>query len=139
VIRHFQANIAIACLLAALLVSCQGVTATPNTHHYSTVVQVSLADWKPSANTAGQTGFVVDLPIPAIDEAVVDHGGVAVYYMFAGSDRYEPLPLVFNGVIYHAYHSKGVLSLRMFSANGGNLGSRPPPEVTDFKAKIVLF
>jgi hypothetical protein len=59
--------------------------------------------------------------------------------MFEGSDRYEPLPLVFNSVIYHAYHSKGKLSLRMFSAIGQNLGERPPREVTDLKAKIVIF
>jgi hypothetical protein len=57
----------------------------------------------------------------------------------APRDRYEPLPLVFNSVIYHAYHSKGKLSLRMFSAIGRNLGERPPPEVTAFKAKIVIF
>ena len=103
------------------------------------MIYVALSQWQPGTNTAGQKGFVVDLPVPEIDDAVMDRGGVAVYYRFEGSNRYEPLPLVFNGVIYHAYHSKGVLSLRMFSANGGDLGSRPPPEVTGFDAKIVLF
>ena len=82
---------------------------------------------------------MVDLSIPQLTDQVINTDGVAVYYMFEGSDRYEPLPLVFNGVIYHAYHSKGKLSLRMFSANGGNLGDRPPAEVTAFRAKIVIF
>ena len=86
-------------------------------------------------NTAGQKGFVVDLSIPPLTEQVVDNDGVAVYYLFKGSDRYQPLPLVFKGVIYHAYHSKGKLSLRMFSANGGNLAGRLPTEVTAFKAR----
>ena len=131
-IRHCA--LAIFALMTLFLSSCQ-----KDSHSYSTVIPVALSDWKPGSNTAGQTGFVIDLAIPQIDQAVVDHGGVAVYYMFAGSDRYEPLPLVFNGVIYHAYHSNGHLHLRMFSANGGNLGEKPPPEVTDFKAKVVLF
>lgn len=130
--RHF--TLTIAALMTLFLASCQ-----KEAHSYSTVIPVALSDWKPGSNTAGQTGFIVDLAIPQIDQNVVDHGGVAVYYMFAGSDRYEPLPLVFNGVIYHAYHSTGQLHLRMFSANGGNLGDKPPPEVTDFKAKVVLF
>ncbi len=43
------------------------------------------------------------------------------------------------GVICHAYHSVGKLSLRMFSASGGDLGAAPPPEVTAFKAKVVIF
>ena len=124
---------------AAQLDGCSGGNQAPAGHTYSTTVEISLSAWKPGTNTAGQMGFVVDLPLPQLDAQVVEHGGVAVYYMFKGSDRYEPLPLVFNGVIYHAYHSKGKLSLRMFSANGGNLGAAPPPEVTDFKAKIVIF
>lgn len=126
-------------ILVALVAGCGQTSPAPRGHTYSTVVQVALGDWKPAANTAGQTGFVVDLNVPQIDQSVVDGGGVAVYYRFKGAERYEPLPLVFNGVIYHAYHSKGVLSLRMFSANGGNLGQTPPPEVTDFEAKIVIF
>lgn len=122
-----------------LLVGCQTSPAARQGHTYSTVIPVALSDWKPGTNTAGQKGFVVDLPMSQLDDAVVKGGGVVVYYMFEGSDRYEPLPLVFNGVIYHAYHSKGTLSLRMFSANGADLGTRPPPEVTSLKAKVVLF
>jgi len=129
-----------ACALSILLATaCRTVPSPRVGHIYATVIPVALTDWKPGINTAGQTGFVVDLPLPQLDEQVVESGGVAVYYMFAGSDRYEPLPLVFNGVIYHAYHSKGHLSLRMFSANGGNLGARPPPEVTALKAKVIIF
>jgi len=123
---------------AALLIS--GCAQQPHPgHSFSTVIPVALSDWKPGTNTAGQTGFVVDLPMPQIDQSVVDGGGVAVYYRFKGSDRFEPLPLVFNGVIYHAYHSKGMLWLRMFSPSGGNLGAKPPPEVTDLEAKVVIF
>jgi hypothetical protein len=121
--------------LWSLLVGCSASTG----HIFSTVIPVALTDRKPGTNTAGQKGFVVDLSIPQLTDQVVNTDGVAVYYMFEGSDRYEPLPLVFNGVIYHAYHSKGKLSLRMFSANGGNLEDRPPSEVTAFKAKIVIF
>jgi hypothetical protein len=124
---------------AAMLSGCQLGPAQTAAHIYSTVITVKLSDWQPATNTAGQKGFAVDLAIPQLTGEVVDRGGVAVYYMFEGSDRYEPLPLVFNSVIYHAYHSKGKLSLRMFSAIGQNLGGRPPPEVTDIKAKIVIF
>jgi len=132
--------IACVCALGTLLATaCRTIPSPQAGHIYSTVIPVALSDWKPGVNTAGQTGFVVDLPLPQLDERVVETGGVAVYYMFAGSDRYEPLPLVFNGVIYHAYHSEGHLSLRMFSANGGNLGARPPPEVTALQAKVVIF
>jgi hypothetical protein len=121
------------CILAALTAGCQ------QTHGYSVVVPIALSDWKPGTNTAGQTGFVVDLPMPQIDQKVVDSGGVAVYYRFKGSDRFEPLPLVFMGTIWHAYHSKGMLWLRMFSANGGNLGPNLPLEMTDLEAKVVIF
>ncbi len=128
-------------LLVSAGVWASGHEAAPvsASHSYSTTVEVPLSAWKPGTNTAGQRGFVVDLAVPQLTADVVDHGGVAVYYMFQGSDGYEPLPLVFNGVIYHAYHSRGRLSLRMFSAGGGNLGAAPPPEVTAFKAKIVIF
>jgi len=122
-----------------LALGCSPRQPVTSGHTYSTVIPVALADWKPGTNTAGQKGFVVDLAVPQLSDAVINSGGVAVYYMFEGSDRYEPLPLVFNGVIYHAYHSKGKLSLRMFSATGGDLGDRPPPEVTGFKAKVVIF
>ncbi|HMA52103.1 MAG TPA: hypothetical protein VKP60_20230 [Magnetospirillaceae bacterium] len=135
----FRLGILAACLTALLTAGCQQSGGPPRGHSYSTVLPVALGDWQPGANTAGQTGFVVDLAVPQIDQSVVDGGGVAVYYRFKGSERYEPLPLVFNGVIYHAYHSKGVLSLRMFSANGGNLGARPPSEVSDLEAKVVVF
>jgi hypothetical protein len=91
------------------------------------------------SNPAAIGRLLVGRPLPELTDEAVDHDGVAVYYMFEGSDRYEPLPLVFNSVIYHAYHSKGKLSLRMFSAIGQNLGERPPPEVTDLKAKVVIF
>jgi hypothetical protein len=128
-----------AALLAGCELSSTHAATAPVTHSYSTVVTVNLSDWQPATNTAGQKGFSVDLTVPELTQEVVDHGGVAVYYMFEGSDRYEPLPLVFNSVIYHAYHSKGKLSLRMFSAIGQNLGERPPSEVTAFKAKIVIF
>lgn len=131
---------AIAFLLGAVLLGgCSGKSPPPAGHTYSTTIEVGLSAWKPGTNTAGQKGFVVDLPLPQLDGQVVANGGVAVYYMFQGSDRYEPLPLVFNGVIYHAYHSVGKLSLRMFSASGGDLGAAPPPEVTAFKAKVVIF
>ena len=121
------------CLVAALTAGCH------EGHSYSVVVPIALSDWKPGTNTAGQSGFVVDLPMPQIDQKVVDSGGVAVYYRFKGSDRFEPLPLVFQGTIWHAYHSKGMLWLRMFSASGGNLGPNLPPEMTDLEAKVVIF
>ena len=139
--RRLEQSMLFAVLLGSttLFCACQKMEQPAAGHTYSTTIAVKLADWKPGTNTAGQHGFVVDLPLPQLDEKVVESGGVAVYYMFEGSNRYEPLPLVFNSVIYHAYHSKGQLSLRMFSANGQNLGPQPPPEVTDLKAKIVIF
>jgi len=121
-----------ACMAVALTASCQ------QPHLYSTTLSIKLSDWKPGTNTAGQTGFVVDIPLPQIDQKVVESGGVAVYYRFQGSERFEPLPLVFQGVIWHAYHSKGMLWLRMFSAGGGNLGPKLPPEMTDLDAKVVI-
>jgi hypothetical protein len=139
-LRSTRKIIALAGLLFSLLLSgCRLSPAHTAAHSYSTVINVKLSDWQPATNTAGQKGFVVDRTVPELTDEAVDHDGVAVYYMFEGSDRYEPLPLVFNSVIYHAYHSKGKLSLRMFSAIGQNLGERPPPEVTDLKAKIVIF
>jgi hypothetical protein len=134
-------TIALTALLlgVVLLAGCKLNPAQTVGHIYSTVVTVKRSDWRPATNTAGQKGFSVDLTLPQLTDEVVEHGAVAVYYMFEGSDRYEPLPLVFNSVIYHAYHSKGKLSLRMFSAVGLDLGEHPPPEVTALKAKIVIF
>ncbi len=99
---------------------------------FSAVYTITPSNW--STNNNGQS-FTAQLNIPEIDNNIYQNGAVLVYISFAGTNYYEALPEVFDGITYGAIHSPGYVSIDI-SAISGALISAPTQNIS---AKVILI
>ncbi|MGN6530946.1 MAG: hypothetical protein ACTHK0_04245, partial [Ginsengibacter sp.] len=87
-----------------------------------------------STNNNGQS-FTAQLNIPEIDNNIYQNGAVLVYISFAGTNYYEALPEVFDGITYGAIHSPGFVSIDISAISGAPID--PPSQ--NISAKVILI
>jgi hypothetical protein len=97
----------------------------------------AVYDIAPSAWTTKNDGlsYTAQLNIPELDDVIYQNGAVLVYLSFAGTNYYEALPEVFDGITYGAIHSNGYVGIDM-SALSGDAINRPSQTIS---AKVVLI
>lgn len=80
---------------------------------------VKPGDWRTQDD--GHT-HSVSLQVPELDSKIYDHGAVITYISF-GTDYYEALPQVFDGIAYGVIHSEGFVTVDFHALDGGPLGA----------------
>ncbi len=92
---------------------------------------ITPAAWQTSDN---ELSYAASLEVPELTNPIYDHGAVLVYISF-GTDYYEALPEVFNGIAFGALHSPGYVTIDFHALDGGSVA--PPEE--DVNIKVVLI
>ena len=98
---------------------------------FSAVYTIAPQDWKTTDNGIN---YSVTFQIPELDDNIYNNGAVLVYISF-GSDYYEALPEVFDGITYGTIHSKGVVTIDLSALDGSKI-TVPTQAVS---AKIILI
>ncbi|SFO75413.1 hypothetical protein SAMN05428949_6487 [Chitinophaga sp. YR627] len=89
-------------------------------------------DWK---YDAASNTYYVDIPVPEIDDHVVQTNGVLSYMTFNTTDiRYESLPDVLDGSTIVCFYEKGLYIIEI----QGSDGSMVAPPSAAIGLKIVL-
>ncbi|MEO6905551.1 MAG: hypothetical protein ABI148_04275 [Ginsengibacter sp.] len=99
---------------------------------FSAVYDIAPASW---ATTNNGLSYTAQLNIPELDNVIYQNGAVLVYLSFSGTNYYEALPEVFDGVAYGAIHSSGYVSVDISAISGDAVN---PPSQT-ISAKVVLI
>ncbi len=81
------------------------------------------------------TAFTASLEVPELNDAILDHGAVAVYLSFNDGKDYEAVPEVFNYISYNAIHYSGGVDIETRDIEGYKIS---PPEVK-ILAKVILI
>lgn len=92
---------------------------------------VRPADWQ---TTDGGYTYSVSFDVPELTNDIYDHGAV-ITYMSLGTDYYEALPEVFDGIAYGAIHSPGFVTVDFHALDGSSL----PAPSGNRSVKIVLI
>jgi hypothetical protein len=97
----------------------------------------AVYDIAPSAWTTTNNGlsYTAQLNIPELDDIIYQNGAVLVYLSFPGTNYYEALPEVFDGITYGAIHSSGYVGIDISALSGDVIN---PPSQT-ISAKVVLI
>jgi hypothetical protein len=99
---------------------------------FSAVYTISPDSW--TSTNSGQS-YTAELEITELDNNIYDNGAVLVYLSFEGTNYYEALPEVFDGVTYGAIHSPGYVGIDI-SAVSGDVVTPPSQSIS---AKVVLI
>jgi hypothetical protein len=99
---------------------------------FSAVYTISPNNWTTSD---GGLSYNTEINVPELDDIIYQNGAVLVYLSFSGTNYYEALPEVFDGITYGAIHSNGYVGIDM-SAVSGDLINPPGQAIS---AKIVLI
>lgn len=99
---------------------------------FSAVYTIEPNDW---ISSNGGTMQSAELEIPELDNIVYQDGAVLVYLSFSGTDYYEALPQVFDGITFGVLHSDGFVTIDMTALSGNAID--PPGQ--NVKAKVVLI
>ncbi|MGN6436351.1 MAG: hypothetical protein ACTHMM_07440 [Agriterribacter sp.] len=99
---------------------------------FSAVYTIDPGDWIASDGGRMQSA---ELEVPELDNVVYQDGAVLVYLSFSGTDYYEALPQVYDGITYGVLHSDGYITIDM-TALSGNPINAPGQSV---RAKVVLI
>ncbi|MEO6894362.1 MAG: hypothetical protein ABI136_04950 [Ginsengibacter sp.] len=99
---------------------------------FSAVYTIQPGDWTTDNNGLSYTA---QLSIPEVDDVLYQNGAVLVYLSFSGTNYYEAIPEVFDGIAYGAIHSNGYVGVDI-SAVSGTLISAPEQSIS---AKVVLI
>lgn len=99
---------------------------------FSAVYNLKPTDWTTDNNGLSYTASI---PISELDNSIYTSGGVLVYLSFEGTNYYEALPEVFDGITYGAIHSTGYISIDI-SALSGNIINPPTQNIS---AKVILI
>ena len=94
---------------------------------------ISAADWQPDPELTDR--WFVEIPVPEIDDFIIDHGTVMVDISF-GNDIFEPMTTVYNGLAYRFDYSLGVLLIDVMYADGAG-GELARPTAADLKIILV--
>jgi hypothetical protein len=92
---------------------------------------IKPTDWE---TTDGGVSFHTSMPIPELTQDIYDHGAVLTYIAF-GTDFYEALPEVFDGIAYGAIHEKGFVTVDYHALDGSVLSA--PSANTDIKVILI--
>ncbi len=79
--------------------------------------------------------YSATLQVPALDDIILQSGGVIVYLSFDNGTNFEAIPEVFGGIAYGSVHSKGQVVVDLHAGNGGTITA---PSGT-ILAKVVLL
>lgn len=127
-------------LLAALLVfitSCRKeiVEKTEVTEVVNPSIGIKFSikstDWE---TTDGKKSYSAVMEVPELTNEIYDHGAVLAYIAF-GTNYYEALPEVFDGLAYGAIHSTGYVTVDFHALDG----SLVDPPAGNTNIKIVLI
>lgn len=99
---------------------------------FSAVFTIQPGDWTTDNNGLSYTA---QLNVPEVDDVLYQNGAVLVYLSFSGTNYYEAVPEVFDGIAYGAIHSKGYVGIDI-SAVSGDLINPPTQSIS---AKVVLI
>lgn len=99
---------------------------------FSAVYNITPSDWTTDNNGLSYTA---DINIPELDDVIYQNGAVLVYLSFSGTDYYEALPEVFDGIAYGAIHSSGYVGVDISSVSGDAINA----PTQNISAKIVLI
>lgn len=99
---------------------------------FSAVYTIQPGDWTTDNNGLSYTA---QLNVPEINDALYQNGAVLVYLSFSGTNYYEAIPEVFDGIAYGAIHSNGYVGVDI-SAVSGELIDRPSQSIS---AKVVII
>lgn len=92
---------------------------------------IKSTDW---ATQDGGYSFSASMSVPELDNDIYDHGAVLTYISF-GTDYYEALPEVFDGIAYGAIHSESYVTVDFHALDGSLLG--PPAGNTSIKIILI--
>lgn len=126
----------LATLSVFLFISCRKVTeVTEVTQVQNPAVGIHFlitpSDW----NTTDEgISFHTSMPVPELTRDIYDHGAVLTYIAF-GTDYYEALPEVFDGISYGAIHEAGFVTVDYHALDGSILGA--PSANTDIKIVLI--
>ncbi len=81
-----------------------------------------------------EMSYSASLEVPELTNPIYDHGAVLVYISF-GTDYYEALPEVFDGISFGVLHSPGYVTIDFHALDGGTVA--PPGD--DVFIKVVLI
>jgi hypothetical protein len=98
---------------------------------FSATYSVAPSDWTTPDNGIS---YNVSFEVPEVDDNVYSNGAVLVYLSF-GTDYYEALPEVFEGIAYGFIHSSGFVTVDISAVDGGSI--QPPTQSAS--VKIVLI
>lgn len=99
---------------------------------FSAVYTIQPGDWTTDNNGLSYTS---QLKVPEVDDVLYNHGAVLVYLSFSGTNYYEAIPEVFDGIAYGAIHSNGYVGVDI-SAVSGELINAPTQSIS---AKVILI
>ncbi|MBX3253604.1 MAG: hypothetical protein KF862_05635 [Chitinophagaceae bacterium] len=99
---------------------------------FSAVYTIKPGDWVASNGGKMQSA---ELEVPELDNIIYEDGAVLVFLSFSGTNYYEALPQVFDGITFGALHSNGYITIDMTALSGNMVD--PPGE--NVRAKIVLI
>lgn len=99
---------------------------------FSAVFTIQPGDWTTDNNGLSYTA---QLNVPEVDDVLYQNGAVLVYLSFSGTNYYEAVPEVFDGIAYGAIHSNGYVGIDI-SAVSGDLINPPTQSIS---AKVVLI
>lgn len=127
-------------LLAALLIfftSCRKeiVEKTEVTEVVNPAIGIKFSikssDWQTSD---GKKSYSASMEVPELTNEIYDHGAVLAYIAF-GTDYYEALPEVFDGLAYGAIHSAGYVTVDFHALDGSLVD--PPSGNTNIKIVLI--
>jgi hypothetical protein len=119
-------------LILLIFSSCKKDVTQQVNQAFSAVYTIAPSNW--TTNNNGQS-FTAELNIPEIDNTLYQNGAVLVYISFEGTNYYEALPEVFDGISYGAIHSPGYVGIDI-SALSGDPISAPTQSIS---AKVILI
>ncbi|HEV3251435.1 MAG TPA: hypothetical protein VGZ71_10815 [Puia sp.] len=99
---------------------------------FSATYTLAPANW---STTDNGLSYSATLQVPALDDIILQSGGVIVYLSFDNGTNFEAIPEVFGGIAYGSVHSKGQVLVDLHATNGGTI-SAPGGQIL---AKVVLL
>ena len=99
---------------------------------FSAVYTVQPGDWTTDNNGLSYTA---QLNVPEVDDVLYQNGAVLVFLSFSGTNYYEAIPEVFDGIAYGAIHSNGYVGIDISAINGDLIN----PPTQSISAKVVLI
>lgn len=99
---------------------------------FSAVFTIQPGDWTTANNGLSYTA---QLKVPEIDDVLYKNGAVLVYLSFSGTNYYEAIPEIFDGIAYGAIHSNGYVGVDI-SAVSGDAINAPTQSIS---AKVILI